>query len=196
MIVINSRKTSLWFDWWLDQGPLYRAYGPCPWFAAELEATDKVEKLIKDGSWHTGDNERQEEIVRAAQVISINEAEEDYLTFGADICRVWEAKKVVKLFITIGNTRGAKKLLWFPKHVPRFSFITWTVWLNRLPTLDCLRAWGVNVEGVCTLCNSQQESRDHLFFECNYASVVWREGVRRNCTVLNTVKWSKIMEYM
>lgn len=82
------------------------------------------------------------------------------------------------------------------KNVLRFSFITWTAFLNKLPTLDKIRKWGVNVEPCCILCKTQEESRDHLLFECDYSKSVWREGVRRNCSYLGSDKWRDIVQYM
>ena len=46
--------------------------------------------------------------------------------------------------------------------------------LNRLPTLDRLAAWGLNVAGTCKLCLVDIETRDHLFFECNFSKEVWQ----------------------
>ncbi|XP_020874182.1 uncharacterized protein LOC110226574, partial [Arabidopsis lyrata subsp. lyrata] len=39
--------------------------------------------------------------------------------------------------------------------------------------------WGLNVPSVCLLCNSQNESRQHLFFDCSYAAEVWQYFTRK-----------------
>ncbi|KAF8045609.1 hypothetical protein N665_4633s0001 [Sinapis alba] len=38
---------------------------------------------------------------------------------------------------------------------------------------DRLRQWGSNVPASCLLCDSLDETRDHLFFECTYSQEVW-----------------------
>ena len=46
--------------------------------------------------------------------------------------------------------------------------------LNRLPTLDRLAAWGLNIARTCKLCLADMETRDHLFFGCNFSKEVWQ----------------------
>ena len=45
--------------------------------------------------------------------------------------------------------------------------------LNRLPIKDRLITWGIEVSGLCFLCQSANEIRDHFFFECNYSREIW-----------------------
>lgn len=71
-IIEKGNSTSLWFDWWLDSGPLYRVYGGCPWFAADLARDATVSSLISEGRWRAKQNERQQEIVNLAQDVPIN----------------------------------------------------------------------------------------------------------------------------
>ncbi|XP_071695489.1 uncharacterized protein [Rutidosis leptorrhynchoides] len=52
----------------------------------------------------------------------------------------------------------------------------WLLVLEKLKTQDKLKPWEVNVSSasnVCVLCKSQQDSHDHLFFECPYSKHVW-----------------------
>lgn len=116
--------------------------------------------------------------------------------YGIDCHREWCNEKVIQLFRRPSVLSEGRKLLWFRNHVPRFSFITWIVMLNKLPTTDRLNAWGMNVNGTCVLCGVHQESRNHLFFECKYVSVIWREGVKRTFTLLATTKWDEIFEFL
>lgn len=41
--------------------------------------------------------------------------------------------------------------------------------LNRSPTRDRLISWGLQTDILCLLCNSSNESRDHLYFECPFS---------------------------
>ncbi|KAG7656588.1 Reverse transcriptase zinc-binding domain [Arabidopsis suecica] len=66
------------------------------------------------------------------------------------------------------------KAVWFKNHVPKHAFICWVVAWNRLHTRDRLRSWGLSIPAVCLLCNSHDESRAHLFFECPFCGAVWR----------------------
>ncbi|KAL0804295.1 hypothetical protein Bca101_096785 [Brassica carinata] len=50
-----------------------------------------------------------------------------------------------------------------------------TVFLSSMtmPTRDKLRRWGIQVSSVCPLCDSADESREHLFFTCMFSLDFW-----------------------
>lgn len=73
-----------------------------------------------------------------------------------------------------GATVPWHKSVWFKDRVPKHAFIAWVVAWNRLHTRDRLRRWGLSIPSVCVLCNTCDESRDHLFFECEYSNAIWR----------------------
>lgn len=52
----------------------------------------------------------------------------------------------------------------FKEEVLRCSFITWTVFLKRLPTRDRLISWGLTLPPGCVLCFDGVEFHSHLFF--------------------------------
>ena len=62
----------------------------------------------------------------------------------------------------------------FSGAIPRQAFNMLLANLNRLPTKVRLASWGLNVQTTCCLCNSYEESRDHLFLTCTYAITLWR----------------------
>lgn len=63
--------------------------------------------------------------------------------------------------------------VWFPGRIPKHAFITWVLARNRLGTRDRMRAWGLQVPATCILCNTTDETRQHLFFDCVYSAEVW-----------------------
>lgn len=54
-----------------------------------------------------------------------------------------------------------------------YSFLVWLFTLNRCPTRDRLLGWGLQTDATCLLCNSADESRDHLLFQCSYSWDLW-----------------------
>ncbi|XP_039065401.1 uncharacterized protein LOC120210805 [Hibiscus syriacus] len=66
-----------------------------------------------------------------------------------------------------------QKLLRFPLHIPKQSMISWMIILDRLPTRDRLFRMRISTDQLCILCNEEPESRNHLFFDCAYASYIW-----------------------
>ncbi|XP_021979764.1 uncharacterized protein LOC110875876 [Helianthus annuus] len=91
--------------------------------------------------------------------------------------------------------------VWFSQCIPRHSFHIWLVINNKLKTQDRMAIWEAGsatnlILMCCPLCCYDRHSRDHLFFQCSYASEVW-ETVRERVdmgSVNNT--WSSIMGWM
>ncbi|XP_018453668.2 uncharacterized protein LOC108824778 [Raphanus sativus] len=63
------------------------------------------------------------------------------------------------------------RVVWFKQGIPRFSFITWLAFQDRLATGARTRDW--ECIQPCILCGEPDETRDHLFFACPYSFVVW-----------------------
>lgn len=59
-------------------------------------------------------------------------------------------------------------VVWPLGGIPRHSFLCWLVTLDCCPTRDRMIKWGLNVSPTCLLCNTANESRDHLFFQCDF----------------------------
>ncbi|XP_035838846.1 uncharacterized protein LOC118486474 [Helianthus annuus] len=91
--------------------------------------------------------------------------------------------------------------VWFSQCIPRHSFHVWLVINNKLKTQDRMSIWEAGsatnlILMCCPLCSYDRDSRDHLFFQCSYASEVWetvREWVDMG-KVNNT--WSSVMDWM
>lgn len=80
------------------------------------------------------------------------------------------------------------KIVWFSYGIPRHCFLTWLVLLDRCPTRDRLTRWGLNVDPLCLFCNTDHESRNHLFFECRYSVTVWNQIAYR-CDLQAHASW-------
>ncbi|XP_039020600.1 uncharacterized protein LOC120152444 [Hibiscus syriacus] len=66
-------------------------------------------------------------------------------------------------------------LVWFVGRIPKYCIILWMVILDRLPTRIRLLRMGFAIDNdKCLLCNLESETRNHLFFECDYAGNLWK----------------------
>jgi len=65
------------------------------------------------------------------------------------------------------------KAIWFKGRVPKHTFIFWVNMRHMLHTRDKLISWRLSVPSVCLLCNSQDETRQHFSFYCEFAREVW-----------------------
>ena len=66
------------------------------------------------------------------------------------------------------------RFLWRPMAIPKHVFITWMAILNRLPTMDRLKAWGIEMGELCSFCQDSLETRNHIFFCCSYSKTLWK----------------------
>ncbi|XP_070018870.1 uncharacterized protein [Nicotiana sylvestris] len=58
---------------------------------------------------------------------------------------------------------------------PKWIFNLYLAILGRLYMRDILLGWGIAICSDCSLCGRATESHDHLFFKCNYSTVIWRK---------------------
>ncbi|XP_068498530.1 uncharacterized protein [Phaseolus vulgaris] len=66
------------------------------------------------------------------------------------------------------------KYQWKINAFPDVILTEWRVLLGRMPTRKCLSRKGVVLNTtVCALCQTKEESCQHLFLECKYALCVW-----------------------
>lgn len=68
---------------------------------------------------------------------------------------------------------GWCKLVWSKMNLPRHSMILWLAFHEKLQTRVFLRMRGLDIDTVCPLCTVAEESRDHLFFNCDFSERLW-----------------------
>ena len=73
-----------------------------------------------------------------------------------------------------GPQHDVFKSLWKAKAFPSVVTVAWRIQMDRLPTRVCLSRRGVLMETtLCALCQTKEESCQHLFLDCKYAYQVW-----------------------
>lgn len=58
---------------------------------------------------------------------------------------------------------------------PKAQFIMWMLLHGRLLTIDILQKWGMTVDTQCALCHNHEETREHLFVNCEYNKNLWKK---------------------
>lgn len=69
--------------------------------------------------------------------------------------------------------RDLIKRMWKLNIPPKVKMFAWMFIHERLQTKGRLSKFIKDIYKGCTLCNNGEESQSHLFFECNYAKLVW-----------------------
>lgn len=76
----------------------------------------------------------------------------------------------------------------FP-HIPKYSFVSWVCAHEKLPTLDKIKGWGIQLPNRCFLCKAEEESLNHLFFNCCFSKTIWRGTLERIGFYANESSW-------
>ncbi|KAG2309658.1 hypothetical protein Bca52824_029406 [Brassica carinata] len=101
----------------------------------------------------------------------------------------YSTRLIYNLLRETGNHVSWHKEVWFSGGIPKHKFLTWLMTLNRCPTKDRMLQWGIQIDGSCLLCQSSDESRDHLFFCCSYSWVVW-SSLSLRCSLSPSSDWN------
>ena len=64
---------------------------------------------------------------------------------------------------------GLHSLVWAAFIVLKHAIVTWMAILNRLPTKERIKSWGMEVDCMCVLCKNAYKTRDHLFYGCDFS---------------------------
>ncbi|KAL9681412.1 hypothetical protein QQ045_013195 [Rhodiola kirilowii] len=62
-------------------------------------------------------------------------------------------------------------------------------------TKDRLSKWGFPGASTCVLCNSGEESRDHLYLACSFAREVWKGAMRFFKVMLFPCRWDLLIPW-
>ncbi|KAK2381212.1 hypothetical protein QL285_068838 [Trifolium repens] len=65
------------------------------------------------------------------------------------------------------------KVLWNVDIPPSKSLVAWRLMHNKMPTDENLKLKGCSLPSMCSLCCKHEESSFHIFFECDFAVILW-----------------------
>ena len=67
-----------------------------------------------------------------------------------------------------------------------YYFFSWLTIHNGLLTLNVLQKRGIPLPNMCVVCKKDEESRDHLFFGCDFSRHVW-SYVLQKCNIYRRI---------
>ena len=177
----NGCKASAWFDTWDTNGPVMPHITNRAIINAGFTSQDCVADMVQGTTWKWPHNW----FVRFPSLSSfivpiIQPNQEDKLVWKTingslkdfSVSDAWHSIR------TRSNEVDWYRLVWSKYGIPRLSIHLWLIMRRRLKTQDRLKQWDVgndvNLNLLrCSLCKSQPDSHDHLFFECPFSSRVW-----------------------
>lgn len=107
--------------------------------------------------------------------------------------RVFSSKETWEIIREKHASCSWSTVVWFKHATPKFSFILWMAMHDRLSTGDRMSFWNGNVDTSCVLCQTLVETKEHLFFECPFASIVWRQLMEKVLENEFTVRWDELI---
>ncbi|XP_043713210.1 uncharacterized protein LOC122661771 [Telopea speciosissima] len=198
-LIHPGKETLLWYDPWLINGPIAQS-GLLIADALGRHAFERVEHILLDGQrWvnRTHDpalDDRWEEI-QATKIHS--RIQEDLVVWAPTSSGKFSLKSAWDVVRGGCERKEWYNLVWFPHSQPRFSFVCWVALWGRLPTRSLLARWGTVIDPTCYLCGNAVETTDHLLFECDFSSAVWREVLSLNGFNRNPLgTWKDVVEWL
>lgn len=173
----NGMHINAWEDFWLPCGPLVRTL-TCRVIHASGFATNSTvhDFLVRScGVWPSEWTARFSHL-SACILPSLQLREPDMVQWddGAGGMTDFSVARAYVSFDGHHEVVPWHRMVWYKGHVPKYSFCLWLACLRRHPTHDRMRSWKHNPpDWKCSLCETCEDSHDHLFFTCPYAYTVW-----------------------
>ena len=200
-VEINSGSTtSFWFDRWSPLGVLIDFTGGrgCVELGIPINATvERVIQTYRRRRRRVPILQQIEQEIMALQERSLNQLDDVCLwkRESGDYASEFSTSQTWNLLREKKQKVPWSKGIWFPEATPKFSFMAWIVIHNRLATGDRILKWNPQAVSVCWLCKTHLETRDHLFFECEYSKEVWL-GLTRGLTGSGVCQWLQVMQIL
>ncbi|XP_019447270.1 PREDICTED: uncharacterized protein LOC109350495 [Lupinus angustifolius] len=191
-IIGNGQKTNFWLDNWLGE-PLVDTLNIPLNLHNHLKAS--VADFISNEAWiipHTLTTKYPNLTSQFCNIIPNSET--DKLAWKSSTHGLLSAKDAY-LHLNPGSVQhnwGA--ILWFDTIPPSKSFTAWRLLNNKMPTDDNLKRRGCVMASICNLCNKEEETATHLFFNCPFSVYVWNWLSTTLDTALDTSSLSNLLK--
>nr|GEU32489.1 hypothetical protein [Tanacetum cinerariifolium] len=174
----DGNHTYNWFDQWCHLSPLADFISHRDMYRAGLSSSSKVADLFASGSlvWpHDLMSKYPTLLDISSPTISVGILDKLEWKSWNGMIKPFSATSVWHSIRPRDVKVDWVDVVWFPSCIPRHAFNLWLVIKKKLKTQDRLLRWDVNgsLARSCTLCESQPDSHEHLFFECSFSRQVW-----------------------
>jgi len=174
-VVGNGKRVRFWIDVWLHNCPLRisfpRLYRICR--QQEASVADMYEvKWQLDLRRRLGPEELAEwnTLMQELEVVQISERD-DCLVWALESLGKFSNRSLYRLMINSGEIDLRMKQVWEQKLPLKTKIFLWMLWHDRVQTGEQLSKRNGKGE-KCKYCGAL-EIRNHLFFNCNIAQVIW-----------------------
>ncbi|XP_026416718.1 uncharacterized protein LOC113312180 [Papaver somniferum] len=157
----NGKGIRFWYDKWLVNGCIKDLFSVI--FKACTKEQASVADMISPGRWSE------------IWVMSMLVDGDDEVEF----CDYFSTKACYDALAGPMEVCSYRKFLWKNDLTSKVGFMLWAAFNNSLPTRDMLRHRGVEIDSsLCVMCNTVDESADHLFLHCQTTFKVWDNFIK------------------
>lgn len=198
----NGSDTFFWWDPWTPFGTLYHYLGSDGPTRLGIPLCSTVSDLFSvSGGWSlpAARTEKQVHLLTFLSTVNLSHFP-DLPVWSIDDCSqksfisklVWDSMRIRKTPVLWSG------IIWHKASIPHHAFNAWLFMLNRNPTFERIAVWGLDIELTCLLCGAENESRNHLFFDCVFSRTVWIRtvAVLRLTSPPPPVLWGDIIELL
>ncbi|GJZ56882.1 reverse transcriptase zinc-binding domain-containing protein [Tanacetum coccineum] len=176
-VIGDGLTTSLWFDRWCDIGLLCSFVTTRDMHSVGLNPMSRVKDVVHNGTWNWPIFLLEKYPFLDACTTPIVDGSMDNLVWRTNlgvskefsVNQVWYSIRPRNLKVDWYN------VVWFNTCIPRHAFTLWLIIKRKLKTQDLIFSWDVSsaLGNVCSPCEIQSDSHEHLFFECPFLHDSW-----------------------
>lgn len=198
MEIGNGRHISFWFDYWSDMGVIFDLVGDRGFIDLGIRKEATLEEAVlnmRRRRRHRSEVLRGIEEALVSVRSKIQRDNKDVSTWrrGSGYRENFSTSETWMLQRESSAQCIWSRGVWFSMATPKYAFMTWLAMRGRLSTMDRVSKWCQGIDTTCVLCKSDAETRNHLFFECSYASQLWEHLVRGVLGNGFTIVWSELV---
>ncbi|KAK9984142.1 hypothetical protein SO802_033667 [Lithocarpus litseifolius] len=177
-VVGKDSKLSLWFDKWLDRGPL-RSLIAGPLNRGEDQIALKDVTGFSGWSWHGCSFSFPDRLISEIKVtfISFYAQNADRITWSSSPSGNFELKEAYKLasLEEEGQNTGSfdRDWIWNAFTIPKIKCFVWQCLHKSIPFSTVLAARGMDISPVCQPCKEGSESILYVLRDCHVARNLW-----------------------
>lgn len=194
----DGRSTRFWSEEWSSFGNIRKFLCFPPSSTLGIRPTATLSDIHRNGVWLIPPPRSDLQVVVCAHLTTVKLiTEEDRFEWcpNGSAISAYSTGEIYRLIKKHQPLVPWNTVVWNPRGIPKHTFLTWLVVLNRCPTKDRIISWGLQTTPACILCNQAAESRDHLFFECPFSFAIWETLAHKaRCSPINI--WPQLFDYM
>ena len=195
----NGRQISFWFDRWSEFGVMSELLGERGILEMGIRREATLEEALcnqrrKKRHRRPILNDIEKEMSIVKEKLSSEMEDVDLWGWKSGYKNNFSTTETWQQTQEVGSACTWGKSIWFSQASPKFAFMTWIAMHDRLATMDRISGWSQGVDSICVLCKMASETRNHLFFECSFSSLIWEQLVKGILGGSYSNKWNIIVE--